>query len=217
MDIYVLSCGPLGSNMYAVADNNEYVIIDPSVSPEIVKKYFQQHNLDFFNNLKAVFMTHAHFDHVLYVDAWKSLFPDVPFYLGKNDFELLEDPALNCSYDFGNPISFGVTPVPIESTNCGFSLNDNVSCVALNTPGHTYGQFVFIFTDSVTSKKVMFSGDMLFQGSVGRTDFFTGNSRKMMESIRLLSGLSDEMDVYPGHGPSTSLSIEKKTNPYFYY
>ncbi len=207
--------GPLGSNMYVLFFDNGYVVIDPSCDPLMVKDYINEHNEVLFENLKAVFMTHGHFDHVMHVDSWKNLFPDVPFYIGKDDLDMLERTELNCSYDFGSPISFGATAISFESVGDRIELSDSVSCEIIHTPGHTNGHVVILCSDKEDETSLMYSGDMLFKQSIGRTDLPTGNILKMKVSIDCLKKLSVDAIVLPGHGPSTTLSDEIENNPYF--
>lgn len=216
MDIICCPNGPLGSNSYAVIFDEGYVIIDPSCDPLDFKDYFERNNLS-FSDLKGVFMTHGHFDHIMHVDSWHNLFDDVPFYISSLDFDLLDDPNLNCSAEFGSTLRFGVSPVSYQSLNNTLRLSDSVEVRIIDTPGHTKGSVVLVFTDLSSSSSVMISGDVLFKGSIGRTDFATGDYLQMKESISILKNYPINMKVYPGHGPSTSLDVEKNNNPYFLY
>ncbi len=213
MQLRIFNDGPLGANMYLFWNEGSYIIVDPCCEVSSLDSINDIPGFD-RNSLVGVYMTHGHFDHIYMVDDWKSNFPDVPFYMDKDDFCCLTDPSANCSHEFRWDLIFGVEPID-SSSNPAFKAPCGFTCKALKTPGHSEGSTCFIFESN--DEKLMFSGDMLFSGSVGRTDFYRGDTRKMLDSIKILSNLQDDYVVFPGHGGSTKLSIEKKSNPYFIY
>lgn len=198
----------LGANMYLLCCEDSYFIVDPCCEPDVIKDYTRENDID-YSSLKAIFITHGHFDHICTVDSWKSEFPDVPVYIDDADNDCLENPSLNGSFVFGYSLSCVTVATPLSSINHEYKISDDVIIRAINTPGHSKGSVCYIVD------KYMFTGDMLFQGSIGRTDLPGGDTYEMKKSIELLKGISEDYVVLPGHGPSSSLSMEKKFNPYF--
>ena len=192
MNIQKLTQGLYQTNTYLLANDTEAVVIDPGYEPDTI--------LDALEGLtlKAILLTHGHFDHVgavkelvaetgcdVYIHAAESTMPPMvtagPLYFTH-------------TYDEGDTIS------PIES----------LELTVLHTPGHTPGSVCLLMG------KEMFSGDTLFACSFGRTDLPGGDPRKMMESLRRLASLQGNFFIHPGHGSSTTLDAEKRFNPYMH-
>ena len=135
--------------------------------------------------LDAIVLTHAHFDHI------------------PNEFDFLLDPDLNSSSAFYMDVTCNANAKPlIEGKNeiAGFEVE------AIYCPGHSIGSTVLKIEDC------LFTGDVLFQGSIGRMDLATGSVTSMKQSLKKLYQFNKDYKVYPGHGPTTSLSQEKKWN-----
>ncbi|MCQ2532899.1 MAG: MBL fold metallo-hydrolase [Saccharofermentans sp.] len=195
--------------MYLLWSEGSYFIVDPCCKPELVKGVDDIEGFD-FNCLKAIFITHGHFDHIAYVDAWKSEFPDVPVYMDREDGECLDDSLLNGSIIFRDNCTYAAVPRFFDEYDYKYVMNDEVDMEIIKTPGHSKGSCCLI-----VNGEYMFSGDMLFAGSVGRTDLPGGDNSQMMASIKLLKALPDGVVVFPGHGPASSMGEEKVGNPYF--
>ena len=195
--------GPLGSNMYAVEFDRYFFIVDPSVDPARAALKDKE--------LKGIFITHGHFDHIFCLDKWVSLYPEAPVMIHREDVKLLKDPDLNCSSDMWAPLSFDIDTEDAASWD-GRIIGDTKISV-LHTPGHSPGEVCYIFKDT---ENVMFTGDMLFRSSIGRTDLPLGSAFDMKQSLSKISSISEDLKIYPGHGPSTTLDTEKKTNPYLF-
>lgn len=205
MKVYTFPYGPLGSNMYVLSINDSYFIVDPSVSPDRVLSS-NKFDENFFSNVKAILVTHAHFDHVMYVDKWAEVC-SCPIYMSDKDAPLLKDSDTNCSSFMYADVSFGANTV-----DCGNIINiEDISIEVISTPGHTPGSVCYLFTDF----NIMFTGDMLFAGSVGRVDLPLGSQPDMLRSIDIIKSLNDDIEVYPGHGYYTKVGLEKKNNPFF--
>lgn len=211
MEVQSYSYGPVGANMYVVTSGNHAIIIDPccpwvetGLPPEV--------------SVHAILCTHGHFDHISEADLLVSQF-SCPLYISRADAQMLPDPDLNQASTFGLFTSVRTTPVFLPEDELrpevlGFPVSELTTIKIVPTPGHTSGSVCFLFDCGTDSKKIMFTGDMLFHGSIGRTDL-GGSEEQMQESIDLLRGMDDDIACYPGHGSSTYLGKEKLFNPYF--
>jgi len=200
--------GSIETNCYIVVNEAlaECFIIDPGAEADVIDEAVR----DSEARVSAILLTHGHFDHIGAVQELEDKY-NVPVYAPLKEATLLSDPSLNCSVmAYGYPIS--VTPQKyIEDddvfTIAGFEIK------AIETPGHTRGSMCFL----LKKECVLFSGDTLFKGSVGRTDLPTGNTHLLIESLRdKIIILPSSTRIFPGHGPETTLEYEKKNNSYMY-
>lgn len=195
--------GPIDANNYLIIDekSREAVLIDcSSARPEFINAI-----KDSGVKLKYILLTHGHFDHLLGIDAFKDSF-GVETYVAQDDLtqvRLVPDMM---------QMFLGMPPVQIsEITNFvndgdEFRIGDTV-IKAIATPGHTKGGMCYLVGDK------LFSGDTLFQGSVGRCDLLDGDLKAIVNSIKdKLFALPDETKVFPGHGAQTTIGYEKKYN-----
>lgn len=199
MEIYTKPLGPVQANCYVLIQNNHALVIDPGSSfSELDSLLGDTITLD------AILLTHAHFDHIGGVDEIVKKY-SVPVYLNPYEFDFLQDPSKNASQSFWRYEVCMATPRTIHEgkNQIGEFLVDAMYC-----PGHSIGSTVFIINNQ------LFTGDVLFQGSIGRTDLETGSGYAMMKSLGKLKAIQQDMKVYPGHGPQTTLAFEKKYNPY---
>lgn len=197
--------GSVSTNCYFVYDEKirEAVVIDPADNGARIVETLKQ------NNLKpiAILLTHGHFDHIYGVAKLKQL-AHIDIYADEAEKELLGDEKSNCSEQFGRICT--VTPDHLLKNGECLTLG-GMKIQMISTPGHTSGGCCYYIKDA----GFLLSGDTLFEGSVGRTDFPTGSMSQLIRSIqeRLLC-LPDDTKIYPGHGDSTTLAVEKKYNPY---
>jgi len=212
MQIITLPYGPLSSNMFIISYDGGCIIVDPSVDPDVVAAGFEGFERD---RVRAVLITHAHFDHIYCAGKWQELLGDVPFIMSDTDRALLADPRSNCSSMTGRGESYTMVTRDVDSLPELFGDDPYINIRAIPTPGHTSGSVTFEVTDKGSGETVLFSGDTVFMGSVGRTDFPTGNLSEMMESIDIFKGYPVNTAIYPGHGPATNVGTEIKINPYF--
>ncbi|MGM0460943.1 MAG: MBL fold metallo-hydrolase [Fibrobacterota bacterium] len=195
--------GPLGTNGYVYHDGATALIIDPSHEPSDVLDYINSHSL----SPRAVVLTHGHFDHFLGIDAVQAEYAELPVYIHTDDVRLLKNPRLSGAEMLPQSEPFTRKTEPLvegHMTIAGFDFE------VFHIPGHTPGGI------ALYDGEVLFSGDSLFAGAVGRTDFEYGDHSALINAIeKKIFSLPPETVVYPGHGMRTTVGIEKKTNPFF--
>jgi len=212
MNIITLPYGPLQSNMYIILGESGFYIVDPSVGPDMVSKKCP--SLD-ITTLKAVLITHGHYDHISSVFEWIKAFPETKLFMSDKDTGLLSDPQSNCSNFIGNGSDYSFVSSDVAGLALWSSSDDQFEIRAVPTPGHTSGSVTFDVKDRKDGSRALFTGDTVFAGSIGRTDFPSGDISEMYSSIDIIKKYPDELPIYPGHGPSSTVGYEKKTNPYF--
>lgn len=194
MEIKTFEAGPLSANNYLLIDNGEAVLIDCSeYKPEILEGV----------NLKYIILTHGHFDHVLGVNQTKKA-TGATVLIHENDVERMEETTAIMN-TFG---LMGVdTPLADQFINDGDTIEfGNVKIKCIHTPGHTEGSMCYLIDDN------LFSGDTLFKDFYGRCDLPGGNFDKIVESIKNLFTLNENIKVFSGHGEETTIGYEKKYN-----
>ena len=160
----------------------------------------------------AILNTHGHSDHIAGNAALKERWPESPLLIGFGDANKLTDPQLNLSANYGLPM---VSPPADATLAAGDKLEDaGIAFEIRETPGHSPGHIVFVCKQY--DPWIVFGGDVLFRGSIGRTDFPDGNHEDLLRSVREeLFTLPDSAIILPGHGPATTVGTEKSTNPFF--
>lgn len=206
MILETFAVGPLQCNCTILGDEaaGEAIVIDPGDEVGRIHRRLSQLGL----KLKQILVTHAHIDHVGGAMRLKRL-TGAPIFLNENDLPLLQMMGTQAAW-LG--IQTPETAPPDESLAEGMRVGlDSHPAQVLYTPGHTQGSICLHFVPL----KMLIAGDTLFAGSIGRTDLPGGNFEQIIDSIesRLLA-LPDETKVIPGHGPSTSIGTERKTNPF---
>lgn len=201
MKIQTLEIGTIGTNCYVISDDNGIcAIIDCDGNPQPLFRYIEE------NNLKPthILLTHGHHDHIGAVEAVQEKY-GCTVCAAQKEQALLADPMANCSMFMGGAttLTADVWVKEGDAVKVG-----DLEFTVLETPGHTAGSVCYLISDNI------FSGDTLFQGSCGRTDLPTGNWGEILASLKRLRNLPGDYNVYPGHGPSTTLEIERRMNPY---
>jgi len=191
--------GTYAVNCTILPIEDEVFVIDPGAEPETILKNLKEQNLV----PTAILLTHGHFDHIGVVNALQSAFPGLPVYVGAKDAPVLTHPMNQCPPDYP-PIT---RPANIRIADDG---NGPAGAEVIPTPGHTPGGVCYYFRNL----GVLYSGDTLFAGSVGRTDLPGGDMATLLQSIERLTVLPDETKVVPGHGPETTIGREKDSNPF---
>jgi hydroxyacylglutathione hydrolase len=206
-----------GTNCYVVAvgDGEQCVIIDPGVGVgDTLDEIIAEHRL----HPVAVALTHGHLDHTF------SVLPvcqarDVPAYIHPDDRSALTDPWTGLGLPVGSPL-LGIPGLTFAEPDDVRSLTDGATVAVAglrlavrHTPGHTAGSVVLSLDSG--DADLLFSGDVLFAGSIGRTDLPGGSPAAMTTSLReVILPLPDEVIVCPGHGPHTTIGRERATNPF---
>jgi glyoxylase-like metal-dependent hydrolase (beta-lactamase superfamily II) len=199
---------PFDQNAYIVwrRDQTEAVVIDPGFDSDSLLAEINRHEL----SVVAILDTHGHADHIAGNFAIKEAFPEAPLWIGRNDQPLLLDPALNLSASFGIPLTS-----PDADRTVGDGERIEVAGFVFDVrevPGHSPGSVVYVC--SQFDRPIAFGGDVLFAGSIGRTDL-GGDFQLLVAGIRSkLFVLPDTTAVYPGHGPVTTIGQEKRSNPF---
>lgn len=204
MKLLSLMVGEMGVNCYIpyCEETLQGAVIDPGSNGNRILSLAEKHNV----KITMVLLTHGHFDHIGSVKELKEK-TGALVAIHSEDAEMLINPAKNLS-------SF----VGLESIQCSADMLiedgeelqiGNMKLKAIHTPGHTPGGLCYL------SDEILFTGDTLFEGSVGRTDFPGGSQHTLMQSINdKLLILNDGLKVYPGHGRVTTLGRERETNPF---
>lgn len=189
------------------AGRGDCVIVDPGFDSQAMEQYLATHHL----TPHAILNTHGHIDHIAGNDALKRGWPDCRLVIGREDADKLTDPRANLSALYGP----GQTSPPAdELVDDGDTYTAaGVAFDVLAIPGHSRGHVVYLWKGG--DPWVLFGGDVLFQGSIGRFDFPDGDGHALLTAIRTkLLVLPDDTRVLPGHGAATTIGWERRHNPY---
>jgi glyoxylase-like metal-dependent hydrolase (beta-lactamase superfamily II) len=196
-----LDVGPLAVNCYVIGDEitKKAMIVDPGDEPDRIM------DMIYINGLKAeyIVLTHAHFDHVGAVPDIKEA-TGALIALHEDEMELYEGASEQAAF-----WGYGLPPLPKPDMLLKEGDNINIGYLnftVLHTPGHSPGCICLY------GEGMVITGDTLFQGSVGRTDFYGGNMKRLRDSFKRLMSLPDSTAVLPGHGPSTFIKREREEN-----
>lgn len=196
MQIQTIPVGELQANCYVLSlpEREDAIVIDPGAEEPAIRLALGK------RKIAAILVTHGHYDHIGAVAALRS--GGVPVYIGAQDAQNLVNPLYSLAAMFGGAPSQGAADCLLEDgetlTLAGIRLR------VLNTPGHTKGGCCFL-----TDEGQLFSGDTLFCGGTGRTDFPGGSAGEMAASLERLRALSPQTRVYPGHGEPTTIGEER--------
>ena len=200
---------PFQENTYVaqLEGRDDCLVFDPGLEPDEILDYLDQHGL----TPAAILITHGHSDHIAGNGTLKERFPDCPIVVSHGDAPKLTDPKLNLSADFGVGL---ISPEADKLVREGDVFSGaGLDLLVREVPGHSSGHVVFIWRDG--KPMVVFGGDVLFAGSIGRTDFPSCSFEQLAGNIHSkLFTLADDTMVLPGHGPPTTIGQEKRHNPF---
>ncbi len=204
-----IESAPFGENTYVawLDGRSDCVVVDPGLEPEKILEFLDEKRL----TPAAILLTHGHGDHIGGCGDVKGRWPECPIVIGEEEAPKLTDAMLNLSGFFGAAVT---SPPADVLLNEGDSYQAaGMTFEVFEIPGHSSGHIVFVLKDH--QPPVVFGGDVLFAGSVGRTDFPGGSMSLLAEGIhKKLFTLPDDTVVLSGHGPPTTTGREKATNPF---
>ncbi len=198
MERLTIEVGSYGVNCSILAKDGLAWIVDPGQDGERITDLLARKGLV----PAAILLTHAHFDHICAIPALKQAYPDLPVFAGAEDMVM-----------FAHPFNQYPPEYPSFPRPDGLKDVDTLGLdwlEVIHTPGHTPGGVCYY----APGEGLLLSGDTLFAGSVGRTDFPGGSMATLVESLKKLTALPDDTLVIPGHGPHTTIAQEKRSNPY---
>lgn len=204
-ELQTLVLGSVSTNCYLLKNKEtaELLIVDPADHPEVISSKIKELQA----KPVAILLTHGHYDHILAAEEIRKAY-GIPVYACEKEAETLLDSSANLSGYGNRPCSLRADILLADLQVfevAGFSVQ------MLHTPGHTEGSCCYYLKD----EGILFSGDTLFYGSVGRTDFPGGSTAKIVQSLhKLVDNLPEETEVYPGHDMSTTIGYEKRYNPF---
>ena len=208
LHIHTIVSMPFEENTYVtwLGNSPEAVVIDPGLEPELILAFLQEQN----KSVAVILNTHGHADHIGGNADLKQAFPQAPLIIGAAEEQMLVDAMANLSAPFGMPV---VSPPADRLVREGDVIEAaELRLEVLEIPGHSPGHVVYLQRGDPC---VVFAGDVLFRGSIGRTDFPGGSFPLLAQGIRTkLFTLPADTRVYSGHGLVTTVGQEKQTNPF---
>lgn len=202
MNISQLMLGGYASNCYILSVGSAAAVVDPGADCFALRRFAGETNLD----VRYILLTHGHFDHIGGVAFLKGQFPKARIVLGKEDAFMSLSAEASLAALFGAEHSSFAPDILLDDGEEIFL--EELKIKAMHTPGHTPGGMVYL------SENAAFCGDTLFNMSIGRCDFPGSSAEQMRESLKKLSRLPAETELYPGHGEATNLGYELKYNPF---
>jgi glyoxylase-like metal-dependent hydrolase (beta-lactamase superfamily II) len=206
--IQAVESDPFAEVAYVIwrAGRRDAVVVDPGFDTQSILDLLDREGL----RLVAILNTHGHADHIAGNEAMKVAFPEAPLIIGRNEAALLTDPVINLSGPFGFPLqSPQADRLVVDGEHVDIA---GFTFTVREIPGHSPGSVVFIADEF--DPPFVFGGDVLFAGSIGRTDL-GGDLEQLRQGIRTkLFLLPDATVIFPGHGPATTIGAEKRSNPF---
>ena len=207
LKVYPMPLGAYQTNCYILSVGERAIIVDPGDEAQKVIKYLETNGL----KPEAILITHGHLDHIGALEEVQKKY-EIPVYTHEEEKEFFTNSKYNFSHNSRKPIEFD------ELSAFNFFAEDGIieildqKITVFHVPGHSPGSLAFYFKDA----NIVLSGDALFKGSIGRTDFPNGSHEQLIKNIATkLFTLPDATVVYPGHGAATTIGDEKRMNPFF--
>ena len=211
INVRVFSSKIMGANCYLVYDGLNSIVIDPCVDYNFISKYIK-------GDLKGVFITHGHFDHIECLDSYLKANDNLLIYLHKNCVRKLSKKELNLSVMGYYPVELNIDSknIRVIGNEVIDNVFDNVNIISFEVLGHSDCSLVYVIND------LMFTGDFIFKRSIGRTDLPSGNNNLMNVYLNKFKKLEfdkvtinkENYLIYPGHGNNTTYNEEMEYNPY---
>ncbi len=199
MEIYETAVGPLKTNCYIVAsEQNNGVVVDPGFEAEKIVAKAKAAGV----NVEYILLTHGHYDHIGAVEEVKKAFPGCKSVVMRADEDICKNPDLVLP-----GVTKGIEPDMLVDEGDVIKV-DELDFKFIATPGHTKG------SACIFCGKKLFSGDTLFSRACGRIDLFGGSAKEMRASLKRLGEMEEDFEVFPGHGVGTTMAIERYANPY---
>ncbi len=203
MEVRTFPIGPLQTNCFLLMEGSEALVVDPGGDPAPILSLLKERQL----SLTHIVATHFHCDHI-YGSAVLHKATGAPILASPDDAPLL-DTELGAGGFMGLPL---VEPFEYDSLNPGEATFLGQPCTVMATPGHSPGSLSLYFPKA----SAVFVGDLIFCGSIGRTDFPGGSEKTLLDSvINNIFVLPEDTVIYSGHGPETTVGQEKRHNPFF--
>ncbi len=208
LQVHTIVYMPFAENTYVVwrPERQDALVIDPGLEPDLILSFLEEEG----RQAAALLNTHGHADHIAGNAPLKLAFPQAPLIIGAKEERLLTDTMANLSAPFGLPI---VSPPADRLVREGDIFEAaGITLEVLEVPGHSSGHVVYLFrADPI----VVFGGDVLFREGIGRSDLPGGDGRLLLDGIRgKLFTLPPDTEIYPGHGPVTTVGHEQLANPF---
>ncbi|MEW4353383.1 MBL fold metallo-hydrolase [Streptococcus pneumoniae] len=196
-------------NTYYLENEDHLLVVDPGSDWEIIRAKIEEIG----KPISAILLTHAHYDHIMSLDLVREHFGAPPVYISEKEADWLYNPIYNRS---GLPMHDDIPDIILKPAEQFFAIQtpydmDGFHFYVLETPGHSVGSVSLVFPD----ENLVLSGDALFFEAIGRSDLYTGDKDTLLTSIKTQLFTLPNYDVYPGHGPATTISHEKLFNPFF--
>ena len=207
MFLKTLPIGPVCANCYIICDENTRIgaVIDPGdFSPSLMRAI----NESGMTELKYILCTHGHFDHIQGVSRLKEKFPESEILIGERDCVALNDSVVSLATLFGAPFYPAVADRVLKGGD-KISIGD-ITLEVMDAPGHTVGGVMYY----ERNQGVLFTGDTLFKGSIGRTDFNGGDMVVLLNTLQKIKRLPEDVKIYSGHGELTTVKYETTYNMY---
>jgi len=199
MNVETIVVGPIQTNCYLLQQNKQIVLIDPGASCRKIIRHLENYP---DSRLAGILLTHGHFDHIMAVDELVSHY-HCPVYACQDDEKMLRNSRYNSMGPLSGQLECDISWLEGDQLDIG-----DFHFTVFYTPGHSNGSVMYL------TEGMLFSGDTLFKGSVGRTDLYGGSMGKLMQSLEVIRTLDKKTIVYPGHEDATTVEDELLYNPY---